>query len=80
MDIFIEEIIFFDLTHYFIDVEAENEKEAQIAALDEHKLENLNFRQRVWVSRVLVFFFLKTISDSMQPSISFAGAKCSSEI
>ena len=56
MDIFIEEIIFFDLTHYFIDVEAENEKEAQMAALDDHKLENLNFRERVWVSRLFPLF------------------------
>ena len=50
MDIFIEEIIFFGLTHYFVDVEAENEKEkAAMALLDEEKMENLSFRQKVWV-------------------------------
>lgn len=55
MDIFIEEIIFFGLTHYFVDVEAENEKEkAAMALLDEEKMENLSFRQKVWVC-ILVF-------------------------
>ena len=33
-----------------MDVEAENEKEkAAMALLDEEKMENLSFRQKVWV-------------------------------
>ena len=52
MDIFIEEIIFFDLTHYFIDIEAENEKEQSALALIDEKIENLNFKDKVWVSYI----------------------------
>ena len=60
LDIFIEEIIFFGLTHYFVDVEAENEKEkAAMALLDEEKMENLSFRQKVWVC-MHNFFILYT--------------------
>ena len=55
LDIFIEEIIFFDLTHYFIDIEAEKEKEQKSSALEDQKFENLNFRERVWVS-LFVFY------------------------
>ena len=38
------------MTHYFIDIEAEKEKEQKSSALEDQKIENLNFRERVWVS------------------------------
>lgn len=68
LDIFIEEIIFFDLIHYFVTVEDDAKKDGDGTSIEGEDPSQISMREKIWVRQNLN---LCKFSKFTKPNISF---------